>query len=120
MELLARIALMISGICCVTFPVFYLFASNTIFIYYLVIWGFFVVADSPMFSSMIAMAAPATIRGTTLTFVNSIGFLITVISIQSVGLLLVKIDFMWVWPFLAIGPILGIMQFVKRIKQRKL
>lgn len=120
MEVLARIALMISGICCLAFPVFYLFASNSIFICYLVIWGFFVVADSPMFSSLVAMAAPATIRGTTLTFVNSIGFLITVISIQSVGLLLVKIDFIWVWPFLAIGPILGIMQFVKRIKQRKL
>lgn len=118
--ILAGAALLISGICCLAFPLFFLYVSNEIFIGYLVVWGFFVVADSPMFSSLVAMSAPANIRGTTLTFVNSMGFLITVISIQFAGYLLFHLPFIWVWPFLALGPVVGISQFVMRIKERKL
>lgn len=119
-NILAGTALLISGICCLAFPFFFLYASNEIFIGYLLVWGFFVVADSPMFSSLVAMSAPANIRGTTLTFVNSMGFLITVISIQFTGYLLLHLPFIWVWPFLALGPVVGISQFVMRIKERKL
>ena len=118
--ILAGAALLISGICCLAFPLFFLYVSNEIFIGYLLVWGFFVVADSPMFSSLVAMSAPANIRGTTLTFVNSMGFLITVISIQCAGYLLFHLPFIWVWPFLALGPVVGISQFVMRIKERKL
>jgi MFS family permease len=119
-NILAGTALLISGICCLAFPYFFLYASNEIFIGYLLVWGFFVVADSPMFSSLVAMSAPANIRGTTLTFVNSMGFLITVISIQFAGYLLFHLPFIWVWPFLALGPVMGISQFVMRKKERKL
>jgi hypothetical protein len=44
--------------------------------------GMVVVADSPLLSTLVAQNAPAEIKGTTLTIVNSIGFAITIISIQ--------------------------------------
>lgn len=120
LDSLAKLALLISCICCLLFPVFYFFASNAIFIGYLVIWGFFVVADSPMFSSLVAMSAPPGSRGSIITFVNSFGFLITVISIQITGYLLMQITFIWVWPFLALGPVIGLSQFAKPLNLRKL
>lgn len=120
LEKLASLALLISGFCCLLFPVFFVFASNELFIGYLVVWGFFVVADSPMFSGLVAMSAPASTRGSTIIFVNSIGFLITVISIQFTGYLLTQLPFIWVWPILVIGPLIGFGQFVKRLNLRKL
>ncbi len=120
LERLASLALLISGLCCLLLPAFFVFASNDIFIAYLVMWGFFVVADSPMFSGLVAMSAPASTRGSTIIFVNSIGFLITVISIQFTGYLLTQLPFIWVWPILVIGPVIGLGQFVKRPNLRKL
>lgn len=120
LELLASLALLISGFCCLLFPVFFVFASNELFIGYLVVWGFFIVADSPMFSGLVAVSASASTRGSTIIFVNSIGFLITVISIQFTGYLLTQLPFIWVWPILVIGPAIGLSQFVKRPNLRKL
>jgi cytochrome c biogenesis protein CcdA len=45
-----------------------------------------VVADSPLLSTLVAQNAQAEIKGTTLTIVNSIGFAITIISIQLIDL----------------------------------
>jgi hypothetical protein len=41
--------------------------------------------DSPLLSTLVAQNAPAEIKGTTLTIVNSIGFAITIISIQLIS-----------------------------------
>ncbi|WP_460575033.1 hypothetical protein [Hymenobacter coalescens] len=40
------------------------------------------VADSPMFSSLVARSTPETTRGTALTIVNCLGFALTVPSIE--------------------------------------
>lgn len=104
----ARLSLIISGICCLTSP-FFLF-SNSIFLFFsfLLIWGFTVIADSPLFSTLIAQNAPAETKGTSLTIVNCIGFSITILSIQLIGMLSNMINTQYVYVILAIGPILGV------------
>jgi len=117
---MAKVSVAISAICCLTFPLFFSFASNAIFIAYLLCWGFFVVADSPMFSSLVAANAPAHLRGSILTMVNSIGFFITILSIQLIGQFIQSIPFELVWLVLAVGPIFAFLQLYNPPNSAKL
>jgi MFS family permease len=110
----------VSGACCLCFPLFFCYASNELYIAFLLFWGIFVVADSPMFSSLVAANAPAELRGSTLTLVNSIGFLITILSIQFTGQMLKYLPFYYVWTILAIGPVFAVLQLVNRSNKLKL
>lgn len=83
----AAVQLLISGICCVLSPLFFK-TDVSLFIAFLVVWGISVVGDSPQFSTLNAQTAPREYVGSALTIVNSIGFLITVFSIQMVNSLL--------------------------------
>lgn len=103
----AFFALLVSGLCCLmSFFSFQL--SLTGFLIFLVIWGMSVVADSPQFSTLVAQYAPPHVRGTALTIVNSIGFAITIASLQIMNLLLASYDVRIVFVFLVIGPLLGL------------
>lgn len=117
---IALVAVSISSACCLLFPLFFCYASNDLYIFFLVFWGLFVVADSPMFSSLIAVNVPADLRGSTLTMVNSIGFLITILSIQMMGRLLMYLPFYLVWTILAVGPVFALLQLVNRSNKLKL
>ncbi|MDP3394033.1 nitrate/nitrite transporter [Sediminibacterium sp.] len=117
---MAKVSVAVSAICCLAFPLFFSFASNDVFIVYLMNWGFFVVADSPMFSSMVASNAPAHLRGSILTIVNSFGFFITILSIQLIGQLIQFIHIEFVWLVLAIGPIFAFLQLNNPTNRPKL
>jgi MFS family permease len=71
-------------------------------------WGFFVVADSAQFSAMVTEAAPAHAVGTALTLQTSLGFLLTMATIQLVPMLATAIGWRWAFPVLALGPVFGI------------
>lgn len=105
---IAVIALAISCICCLISPFFLQINTRELFISFLFIWGTTVVADSPLFSTLVARNAPEETRGTALTIVNCIGFGITIVSIQFLNQLSNSISPQFIYLFLAIGPILGL------------
>ena len=72
------------------------------------LWGFFVIADSAQFSVLVTEAVPAHAVGTALTVQTSLGFLLTMISIQLVPPVALAIGWRWAFAMLAAGPALGI------------
>ena len=101
-------ALLLSCSCCLVSPYFFSYANQYLFVGFLIFWGMVVIADSPLFSTLVAQNAQAESKGTALTIVNSLGFAITIISIQ----LLSWLDFQYastlIYPILALGPIIGL------------
>jgi MFS family permease len=105
---LATVSLFLSCCCCLLSPLFLLAAPVNAFMGFLFFWGLVVIADSPMFSTLVASHAPAASRGTALTLVNCIGFSITIASIQFIHALSKSMDGGYLYMLLAIGPILGL------------
>lgn len=103
----ARVALSISGLCCVISP-FMWQVQPLVFFTFLTVWGTMVVADSPQFSALIAALAPAENRGTALTMTVCIGFAITIVSIQIVNYIGDHLNHDYLLLLLAPGPILGL------------
>jgi len=101
-------ALLLSCICCLLSPFSFNIGSEILFIGFLMFWGMVVIADSPMFSTLVAQNAEAEIKGTALTIVNCIGFAITIISIQVLNSLQNLMDPSFIYIILAIGPLFGL------------
>ncbi len=99
--------LSLSGLLCLASPLFY-DLPVPLFITVLLIWGFAVIGDSAQFSSLNALTAPPEFKGTALTIAVSIGFLLTIPSIQLLGALAEMIDTRWLLFTLVIGPIFGL------------
>lgn len=72
------------------------------------IWGFFVIADSAQFSAAVTEVVPPDVVGTALTLQVALGFLLTMTTIQLVPLLAATFGWRWAFPVLALGPALGI------------
>jgi MFS family permease len=100
-------AMAISGACCLAIAAVY---DAPLWLVVLVAWtwGFFVVADSAQFSAMVTEAAPPHAVGTALTLQTSMGFLLTMATIQLVPVIAGAIGWRWAFPVLALGPIFGI------------
>ena len=103
----AFVSLLLSGCCCLFSPLaFYL--PVVPFILFLIFWGLVVIADSPLFSSLVAQHAIASIKGTAITMVTCIGFTITIASIELLNYLSVHGNQRYMFLFLAIGPVAGL------------
>jgi MFS family permease len=105
---IATLALGLSCLCCFGSPFFLYHQSLPVFIIFLFFWGLVVIADSPLFSTLIAQNAPEATRGTMLTLVNCIGFSITIVSIQCAKIGSNFINPQYLYLFLALGPLIGI------------
>lgn len=104
----ASTALFLSCLCCLISPLFFQADSVFLFIGFLIFWGLVVIADSPLFSTLVAQNADAETKGTALTIVNSIGFSITIVSILLINYLINHVDSTYVFITLAAGPIVGL------------
>nr|AOE10664.1 hypothetical membrane protein [uncultured bacterium] len=101
-------ALLLSCICCLVSPLFFLISNETIFLLFLLFWGMVVIADSALFSTLVAQNTPEKDKGTALTIVNCIGFSVTILSLQLVSALFHSTSSTFVFLILAIGPVLGL------------
>jgi hypothetical protein len=116
----ARVAaaqLTTSGLCCIAAP--WLLGAPDVFFYaWLLLWGITVAGDSPQFSALTAVNAPAQAVGSVLTLTNSIGFAISIASIQ----LFVSLAQTWslaaLLPWLGVGPLLGLMALRPLLRRR--
>jgi MFS family permease len=112
----AWLCLLSSCICCLASPLFLFSSSVIVFTGFLFIWGLVVIADSPLFSTLVAHSADDESRGTSLTIVTCIGFSITIISIQLLSFLSGKINAQYIYTLLAIGPIIGLIALFRNNK----
>lgn len=99
--------LILSGALALSAPL-WLMAPQPIAWICLGLWGYAVVADSPQFSTLTAKTAPNALVGTGLTIVTSIGFAVTILSIEATSALLTRYAIASILPLLAIGPVFGL------------
>ncbi len=102
-----NLAMAASGACALLVG-FFFGQSFWILLPLVLVWGLFVVADSAQFSVMVTEVAPQQGVGTALTLQTSMGFLLTMVTIQGVPVLQESFGWSLAFPVLALGPILGI------------
>ena len=110
----ARTALLLSGCCCLSLPLVFLSGNVVLFLIFLVFWGMVVIADSPLFSTLVAQNAIPEFKGTALTIVNCIGFAITIVSIQVLSHLIQFSSSIWTYGILFLGPLFGLYHLFSR------
>ena len=99
-------AMLLSGGCAVMIG--FLFGASPVWLVLLcLVWGFFVVADSAQFSASVVELSDRSIVGTMLTVQTSMGFLLTILTIQWIPRLVESLGWTYAFAFLAIGPFLG-------------
>ncbi|MBD2755062.1 MFS transporter [Spirosoma validum] len=112
----ARLLLLISGLCIILTPLF-IAAPPFLFGLFLLVWGTSVAGDSPQFSTLVANYASTENRGSVLTLVTCFGFLLTVISIQLMAWLIDQVGMSgWLFYMLLPGPVLGLLA-MRRMSQ---
>ncbi len=106
-ERLVNLAMAASGLCSLIIGLF--FDSNPWLLAAAAwTWGFFVVADSAQFSTLVTEVAPRHAVGTALTLQTSVGFLLTIATIQLIPRLVEIVTWRWAFAVLALGPAFGI------------
>jgi MFS family permease len=106
-ERLVTIAMALSGLCAILIgPVAALGPWPLALV--ALTWGFFVIADSAQFSTMVTESVPPHAVGTALMLQTSLGFLLTMGSIQLVPVVADAVGWSWAFALLALGPAFGI------------
>jgi MFS family permease len=102
-----NLAMAVSGACSLVIGL--LFGRSLLLLAPVVlVWGFFVVADSAQFSAMVTELSPSHAVGTALTLQTSLGFLLTMVTIQLIPVLVQQVGWTFAFPVLALGPAAGI------------
>lgn len=115
-ERLVTISLLASGSCCLLSAIF--FGTSLLLLAPLtLVWGFFVIADSAQFSTLVTESVPPHAIGTALTLQTSLGFLLTMLPMQTVPLFAAHAGWRWAFVGLSIGPIAGIAA-IRRLRIR--
>jgi DHA1 family inner membrane transport protein len=107
----ARVAagqLAVCGACCALAP-WLIDASVGWFAAWLLVWGISVSGDSPQLSALTASNAPPHAIGSVLTLTNSIGFAVSIVSIELFTTLAQDHALATLLPWLGLGPLLGVL-----------
>jgi MFS family permease len=115
---LVTLSLAASGTCSLVVGLFF-GASLWILAPVAIVWGFFVVADSAQFSALVTESVPGHAVGTALTVQTSLGFLLTMVTIQGVSSIASRIGWQWAFAVLAFGPACGIMAVRRLVEWKK-
>jgi MFS family permease len=111
-EQVAGLMMVISGACALTVG-WMLSAPLLLVAVVTLVWGFSVVADSAQFSALVTEVSPSHAVGTALTLQTSVGFLLTMVTVQG----LPPLARLWGWgpafSLLAIGPAVGILAMLR-------
>lgn len=110
--------LSVSGLCCFVAP-WMLGASTAVFAAWLIVWGISISGDSPQFSALTATNAPPALVGSVLTLTNSIGFAISIVSIQLFVWLAQQFPLASLIPWLGIGPVLGVWALMPLLRTKR-
>lgn len=113
---IAFYALLLSGLSCLVSPIMF-YLDSPWFLAFLLLWGLAVVTDSPQFSTLVAQTAPQKMKGTALTIVNSIGFAITIVSLQFLKQIATWFHETNMFIWLAIGPAVGCLSILQLFKK---
>jgi MFS family permease len=105
----ARVAMwaMIASAACAALTVVVFGGSPWLLYALIMVWGFAVVADSAQFSALVSEHAPRDHVGTALTLQTSVGFLLTMVTIEALPRLAQATSWQWASLLLAPGPLLG-------------
>jgi MFS family permease len=106
-EWLVTVAMSVSGVCALLIGLTF---GMTLWLVVPVtlVWGFFVIADSAQFSVLVTEGVPPHAVGTALTVQTSLGFLLTMVTIQTIPHMAQLLGWRWAFPVLALGPAFGI------------
>ena len=107
-ERVASGAMVASALCALSIG-WLLAAPPSLVVAVALIWGFTVVADSAQFSALVTEVAPPHAAGTALTLQTSLGFLLTMVTVQGTPQLALTLGWGPAFACLAIGPVLGIL-----------
>ncbi len=117
-ERLVTLSLAASGTCCVLSGLFF-GGSLWLIAPFALAWGFFVIADSAQFSTLVTESVPPHAVGTALTMQTSLGFLLTMLPMQLVPLFAGWFGWRWSLAFLALGPVAGVAAIRRLAKTRQ-
>ena len=114
----AWVNLLGSAFCIILFPIF-IQLPLSVFLCYLLVWGWLVVGDSPQFSALAAMTTSKDQVGSGLTFMNCIGYTVSIVSIYTLNYLMDYFDLTYAILFLLPGPLLALIA-IYPLKQQQL
>jgi MFS family permease len=77
------------------------------------VWGFAVIPDSALFSTLVTEHADQSYVGTALSFQLAIGFALTTATIWLIPILEESVGWRWAFVFLAPGPALGVVAMLR-------
>ncbi|UHQ99008.1 MFS transporter (plasmid) [Natrinema zhouii] len=105
-SLVTSVSMGISGTACLLAGI--VFGSSLVIIVpFVLVWGFFIVADSAQFSAAVSELADESYVGSALTLQTAIGFLITIASIQLIPMVQNMVGWRWAFIPLVVGPLVG-------------
>jgi MFS family permease len=111
-------AMVVSGACAVAIGLL-VEAPTWVVLALSLIWGFAVVADSALFSTLVTEHADQAYVGTALALQLAIGFTLTVATIWLVPVLEDGVGWRWAFAFLAPGPALGAIAMLRLSRGRR-